>query len=139
MSDFQAAAGWQGRQFAQQCDFLLTTGGYELRGRRVDGELGIEIDQVASTPRGEVVWFEYKGSFQGRRPGLFRTDTLKKAIANGALLKAIADHPPYVVLTSHLPTSGAAAAMLRVAKDLGYFHDVICVNEPNDVCRLHGL
>ena len=41
--------------------------------------------RILASPGGQVVWFEYKGSVQGTRPGLLRTDTLKKAIANGAL------------------------------------------------------
>ena len=139
MSDFQSAAGWQGRQFAQQCDFLLSANGYDLRGRFVHAGLGIEIDQIAVSSRGTEVWFEYKGSFQGQRPGLVRTDTLKKAIANGALLMAVDGHPPYVVLTSHLPTRGSGATMLAVAKELEYFADVICVNDPNDVRRLSAF
>jgi len=136
MTDFQSAAGWQGRQFAQQCDFLLSSARYELRGRSVIAEIGVEIDQVAISPRGVEVWFEFKGSFQGDRPGLVRTDTMKKAIANGALLQGIEGHPPYVVLTSHLPLSGAGAAMLAAALRLGYFHDVVCVNDPDQVRRL---
>src|SRR3954454_24127852 len=79
----QATAGIQGRQFAEQCDTLLTHFGFELKGRRVLTEVGVEIDQEAVSPSGTTVWFEYKGSIQGKRPGLIRTDTLKKAIANG--------------------------------------------------------
>ena len=88
---FQASAGIQGRQFAEQCDTLLTHLGYQLKGRRVLAEVGVEIDQEAVSPSGLLVWFEYKGSVQGSRPGLRRTDTLKKAIANGALLRSLSD------------------------------------------------
>lgn len=91
------------------------------------------------SPRGTEVWVEYKGSFQGARPGFLRTDTVKKAVANGALLKALGEHPPYIVLTSHLPVQGAAYSMLTIGKDLGYFDDVICVNNPADVQRLAAL
>ena len=38
-------------------------------------DLGVEIDREAVSPKGGVIWFEYKGSLQGRRPGLLRTDT----------------------------------------------------------------
>jgi hypothetical protein len=65
-----------------------------------------------------------------------RTDTLKKAIANGALLAAMGDHPPYVVLTSHLPEAGAGLAMLRSALELGYFADVVCIYDPRQTGRL---
>ena len=78
-------------------------------------DVGVEIDRVARSPRGGLVWFEYKGSVQGTRLGLLRTDTLKKAITNGALLQRLVEKPAYIVLTSHLPNSGAGLAMLQTA------------------------
>ena len=133
---FQASAGIQGRQFAEQCDTLLAHLGFALHGRRVLGEIGVEIDQEAVSPAGVRVWFEYKGSIQGNRPGLRRTDTLKKAIANGALLKAVPDAAPYVVITSHLPEAGSGAAMLRSALALAYLADVVCLYDPTSTGRL---
>jgi len=133
---FQASAGIQGRQFAEQCDTLLTHLGFELLGRRVLAEVGVEIDQAAVSPTGATVWFEYKGSIQGHRPGLRRTDTLKKAIANGALLRAVPEAAPYVVITSHLPEAGSGAAMLRNALELGYLADVVCLYDPTSTRRL---
>ena len=135
-SSFQAAAGIQGRQFAEQCDTLLSHLGFQLHGRRVLADIGVEIDQEAISPTGTLVWFEYKGSVQGHRPGLRRTDTLKKAIANGALLRARAESVPYVVITSHLPEAGSGAAMLRAATALGYLSDVVCLYDPSATARL---
>jgi hypothetical protein len=136
VSDFQGSAGRQGRQFAEQCDELLRNYRFELGGRAVLRDVGVEIDRVATSPSGRVVWFEYKGSVQGSRPGLLRTDTLKKAIANGALLAGVADRRPYVVLTSHLPRTGAGAAMLGTALRLGYVSDAVCIYTPADTQRL---
>ncbi len=133
---FQASAGIQGRQFAEQCDTLLAHYGFVLKGRRVLTEVGVEIDQEAVSPSGATVWFEYKGSIQGTRPGLIRTDTLKKAIANGALLRSLPDPAPYVVVTSHLPDAGSGAAMLRAALELRYFADVVCLYDPKATARL---
>ncbi len=133
---FQASAGIQGRQFAEQADTLLTHIGFQLEGRRVLTEVGVEIDQQAISPTGRTVWFEYKGSVQGNRPGLRRTDTLKKAIANGALLRAVADPAPYVVITSHLPEAGSGAAMLDAALRLRFFADVVCLYDPAATNRL---
>ncbi|MCU1371862.1 MAG: hypothetical protein JWO77_3056 [Ilumatobacteraceae bacterium] len=135
-SSFQASAGIQGRQFAEQCDTLLAHFGFELHGRRVLTEVGVEIDQEAVSPGGTTVWFEYKGSIQGKRPGLIRTDTLKKAVANGALLRSLADPAPYVVVTSHLPEAGSGAAMLDAALRLRYFADVVCLYDPKATARL---
>jgi hypothetical protein len=139
VTEFQSSAGWQGRQFAQQCDFLLQSNRFTLHGRKVIAELGVEIDQVATSPRGNELWLEYKGSFQGARPGLMRTDTVKKAIANGALLRVLHDRRPYVLLTSHLPQRGSALSMLRSALELGYIDHLICVNDPGDVQLLAQL
>jgi hypothetical protein len=139
VASFQAAAGAQGRQFADQCDLLLKHSGFQLGDRLLLEDLGVEIDRQAVAPSGHAIWFEYKGSVQGLRPGLRRTDTLKKAIANGALLRCLDQHPPYVVLTSHLPTSGSALAMLAAAQILGYFEDVICVYDPAETARLREL
>jgi hypothetical protein len=140
LTDFQAAASRQGEQFAAQCDLLLEASGFTLReGPLVVREVGVEIDRVAVSPGGTTVWFEYKGSLQGKRPGLMRTDTLKKAIANGALLSAVPDRPPLVVLTSHLPEGGSGLAMLTTAKRLGYLDDVICVYQPAEASRLRSL
>ena len=139
MTNFQAAGVLQGRQFADQCDQLLRHIGYELSGSRNLREIGVEIDQVAVLRDGHEVWFEYKGSVQGARPGLMRTDTLKKAIANGALLRAKGYSQPYVVLTSHLPSEGAGKAMLETAIQAGYFDDVICIYDPGSQARLKKL
>lgn len=133
---FQAASGIQGRQFAEQCDTLLEHLGYQLHGRRVLREVGVEVDQEARSPSGRRVWFEYKGSVQGNRPGLRRTDTLKKAIANGALLAAVDERSPYVVITSHLPEAGSGQAMLGAALRLGLLDDVVCLYDPAATARL---
>ena len=73
------------------------------------------------------------------RPGLLRTDTVKKEVANGALLSAADVRQPYVILTSHVPESGSAAAMLATASRLGYVSDVICVYVPEDAERLRSF
>lgn len=139
MTDFQGSSSRQGRQFADQCDELLRNYGFQLHGPLVVREVGVEIDRVAMSPSGRRIWFEYKGSVQGSRPGLLRTDTLKKAIANGALLQAVDPRHPYLVLTSHLPELGAGAAMLGTALSAGYLDDVVCVYRPEDTLRLRSL
>jgi len=139
LTNFQSLAGRQGRQFSDQCDLVLESEGFTRDGRLRLPEIGVEIDCVARTRGGRIIWFEYKGSFRGSTPGMRRTDTVKKAIANGALLAAIRDHPPYVVLTSHVPDGGSARAMLDAALQLGYLTDAICVNDPSAVRRLREL
>jgi hypothetical protein len=139
VTDFQGSSSRQGRQFAEQCDELLHNYGFELHGPLALTDVGVEIDRVATAPSGGRIWFEYKGSIQGSRPGLLRTDTLKKAIANGALIQAVDPRSPYVVLTSHVPATGAGAAMMRTALAAGYLDDVVCVYRPEDTARLRRL
>lgn len=137
---FQAAASAQGRQFAEQCDLLLKNSGFVLgRASLSVVGVGIEIDREAVSPSGTTIWFEYKGSLQGKRPGLRRTDTLKKAIANGALLQGAPESPRYVVLTSHLPSDGAGLQMLQTALRLGLLSDVICIYDTAGTARLLTL
>jgi hypothetical protein len=136
---FQSAASWQGRQFAEQCDLVLQEHRFTLNSPLVFADLGVDVDRVATSRKGTTVWFEYKGSVRGRRPGLRRTDTLKKAIANGALLRALEARSPFVVLTSHLPERGSGLAMLETAKRLGYLTDVICIYDPHELSRLDLL
>lgn len=138
-SSFQSGATEQARQFASQCETLLRQKGFDLEGRLRIPRIGVEIDCVATRSGGTTVWFEFKGSIQGARPGLRRTDTLKKAIANGALIRAIDDPPPYVVLASHLPTDGFGRAMLETALELNLFADVICRYDPDSLRRLDLL
>jgi hypothetical protein len=139
MTDFQALSGRQGRQFAEQCDTLLDGLGYRLEGRLLLPEIGVEIDQSTVSPGGRHVWFEYKGSVQGSRPGLLRTDTLKKAVANGALLRGHTEIGVFVVLTSHLPDRGSGLGMLTTALRLGYLDDAICIYDPAQQRRLTAL
>lgn len=139
MTNFQAEAGRQGRQFAEQCDDALRSVGFELRGGTRLTQIGVEIDQVAVAPNGDEFWFEYKGSLRGVRPGLLRTDTTKKAIANGALLRTLPDAQPFVVLTSHLPERGASLAMLTTALRADYLSAAICIYELGWEEELRGL
>lgn len=127
MTDFQAAASRQGRQFADQCDQALDSLDFERRGKLVLRDIGVEVDQAAATPSGRELWFEYKGSIRGDTPGLRRTDTTKKAIANAALVRTIEGAPPFIVLTSHMPERGAALAMIETAVAHEIVAAAICI------------
>ena len=49
---------------------------------------------------------------KGKRPGAQRTDSVKKAIANGALIKAVQADAKYVVYFSARPRSGSASDIM---------------------------
>ena len=136
---FQAAAGRQGRQFADQCNDVLRDLDFTLGGRLHLAAIGVEIDQAGIAPTGKDLWFEYKGSVRGKNPGLLRTDTTKKAIANGALIRTLAEPKPFVILTSHLPKAGASLAMLTAALAAGYVTAAISIYEPGWEAELRTL
>jgi predicted AAA+ superfamily ATPase len=65
----------------------------------VEGD-GCEVDFVAyNSLTNSLEYVEAKGGLDGenKRPGAKRTDNVKKAIANGALIKAIDESLYYVV------------------------------------------
>lgn len=140
--NFQALAVAQGSHFEEHCRFILETMGYTCSPKLRLPEIGVEVDIPLIGPHGEFL-VECKGSWQGTRPGLLRSDTVKKAIANGALIQASRllrgqTYPPYVVLTSHLPETGAAAAMLDVALEDGMVMAALAVHDRVGLKNLFG-
>jgi len=76
-------------------------------------EAGIEIDYVSGNN-----YIEAKGGLDGdkKRPGAKRTDNVKKAIANGALLKAVKPESYYIVYFSAKPlTNSSSDIMIKTA------------------------
>jgi hypothetical protein len=140
VTNFQSKSSKQGKQFEEQCVETLLEYGYKILKQRVKiSQIGVEIDTVAISPKGSTIFFEFKGSYMGQRPGLMRTDTLKKAIANGALLKEYDCEASYVVIGSHLPKKGAGLAMLKTAISCGYIYKVINLYDPNSKELLRQL
>ena len=120
VSNFQKAASVQGNHFHKECIHALEYAGFEIADQHVVlSDVGIEIDAIVNNAHGIAIPLEFKGSLQGDRPGLRRTDTLKKAIANGYLLTLSELNQmmtPLVVLTSHLPENGHGKAMIEAVK-----------------------
>lgn len=139
---FQSLSSSQGRQFEQQCRLVIRSQGLLVSDSPFAvPELGIEIDGEITAASGNRYWAEFKGSWQGSTPGLRRTDTVKKALANVFLAHvATGRYPPVVILTSHLPQAGSrGAVMLQVALESGALRDVININDPAAVGRLRQL
>lgn len=139
---FQARGVRQGRQFDVQCRVVLQDLGFAVGDKPfVVADLGVEFDAEIKSRAGKVYWCEFKGSWHGSRPGLRRTDTVKKALADAFLAHLAArGYPPVIFLTTHVPQPGSSGhRMLEVALAAGALQDVICINEPRDVERLHRL
>lgn len=130
--NFQGTSRRQGDDFEQRCNKVLEYCAYPLGGKLNLKVLGVEIDQT-TVRNGRVIWIEYKGSVTGKRPGLIRTDSMKKAIANGALTKEIRtrNNVAFWVVTSHMPVEGASIAMAQEALRLGYVDQFLT---PTQLC-----
>src|SRR5690606_21819138 len=121
MSSFQGRGPRQGKGFAEGCRMVLQDHGFRLLGTHRIPEIGVEIDEVILNKNDVPIYVEFKGSLHGKRPGLFRTDTVKKAIANGYLLSEAAKDPelvkalpcgpaPFLIIDSRVPDEGKRSA-----------------------------
>lgn len=130
MVNFQRMAVEQGADFNDECQKALKYAGFEIRETEMHLEdVGITLDAVTTNLQDISFAWEFKGSLQGSRPSLVRTDTVKKAIANGYLLSistAYRSHfPPLLLMCSHEPEKGDARIMLDAAIQDGLFTDVV--------------
>lgn len=117
MPNFQGTSSEQGEQFRQVCVNACRYAGFEIVGAeyRVP-DVGLSLDVHLRNQHGIDFLVECKGSMRGERPGCMRTDTVKKAIANGLLLSLseVSPHfPPMLLMTSHIARAGDALAMLE--------------------------
>ena len=89
--------------------------------------VGVEAD-FAYTEGDIQVYVEAKGGSdgKGKRPGAKRTDNVKKAIANAALVKAVYPDCKYVLYFSDLPNHGKSAyKMLKTSVKAGYVDKIV--------------
>jgi hypothetical protein len=140
--DFQRLSGEQGRAFDAQCRLILAPK-FDVSARpfRVPGA-GLEMDAtITSKATAREYWCEFKGSWNGTRPGMMRTDTAKKALADVLLLYvAPVQYPPCIILTSHLPPPASSGRqMIDTALQAGALFDIFCLSIPGDMERLWGL
>lgn len=85
-------------------------------------DVGVEVD-FAYKVHNTQVYVEAKGGDQGKgkRPGARRTDNVKKAIANGALIKSFYRDVQFVIYFSDLPKHGSSShKMINNAIRAGY-------------------
>lgn len=90
-------------------------------------DIGVEADFAYKSNAKIQVYIEAKGGESGgkKRPGAQRTDNVKKAIANGALIKAQYPLSLFVVYFSELPKKNSSSdKMLTNAIKAGYIDSV---------------
>lgn len=88
---------------------------------------GCEVD-FAFNDKGISTYVEAKGGFQkvSTRPGARRTDNVKKAVANAALIKHFQPDCRYVVYFSDVPKHGSSSyQMLQTAIMAGFIDQII--------------
>ena len=134
--DFQSRASKIGKAFSTWCEITLESIGFILHGKKTLRNTGVEVDQIVTNQNGQNIFFEFKGSSKPPRPGLQRTDTVKKAICNAFLLDKLG-LGPYILITSHKPNAGTSSAhMMALAEDVLF--DVICISIEEDFERLRS-
>ncbi len=110
---FQQRGQEQGAAFEEICEGALNEAGFVLCGRHIYvAAAGVNSDFVVTNRHGLLFYVTAKGSWSGSRPGLRRTDTFRKAIAEAALL-TWRGYGRVLLLSSHLPGAGSGLAMLR--------------------------
>lgn len=135
MSITQSLASKQGRVFKVAAKQML-----EARGGRViqeafhplDDPEWPQVDLEAIDRQGRRWWIHSRGSWRGDRPGLIRSDTVRKLLAVVYDLYPIAKAEGIMqgVVTSHLPESGTGKSMLDRAVTRGVISGIFVVDIP---------
>lgn len=90
-------------------------------------DIGVEADFAYTNYANVQVYVEAKGGESGlnKRPGARRTDNVKKAIANGSLIKAFYPDSQFIIYFSALPKYGSSSyKMIKKAIEAGYVDSV---------------
>ena len=124
MENFQSESKKSGDEFEDVVMSDLIAKNYSNIERNVFiSNAGIEIDFLADNH-----YVEAQGGNDGdnKRPGAKRTDSVKKAIANGALLKAIIPDAHYIVYFSSKPVPESSSDnMIKTALNAKIIDEVI--------------
>jgi hypothetical protein len=127
ITNFQAESKHSGDLFESQVlEDLGRFGQEDIQKNVTVKDVGCEVD-FAYDFRGIQVYVEAKGGLQGegKRPGAKRTDNVKKAIANAALIKSRYPETQYIVYFSDLPKYGSSShKMLKTAVRAGFIDSV---------------
>lgn len=125
--NFQAESTASGDEFERIVNEDLISKGYTILETNVKiADIGINVDYIAEKD-GVKEYGEDKGGKSGgkKRPGAQRTDNVKKAICNGALLKAKYPDAKYVIYFSAKPKEGNSSdEMIKTAIAAGYVDEV---------------
>jgi hypothetical protein len=126
-NNFQAESKKTGTEFEKLVKDDLLSRGYKILSCNTEiDDIGINVDYLAQ--KNELLEHgEAKGGKTGpkKRPGAKRTDNVKKAICNGALLKYKDKTAVYVVYFSEKPKKDSASdKMIRTALEANFIDEV---------------
>jgi len=127
MKNFQAESKKSGDEFENLVEQDLIRRGYKIisTNTKIDS-IGVNVDYIAEKD-GVLEYGEAKGGKEGgkKRPGAQRTDNVKKAICNGALLNVKDKNARYVVYFSAKPKEGNSSdEMIKTAISAGFIDEV---------------
>ena len=126
-TNFQSESTASGDEFERIVNEDLVSKGYTILETNVKiSGIGVNVDYIAEKD-GVKEYGEDKGGKSGgkKRPGSQRTDNVKKAICNGALLKAKYPDAKYVIYFSAEPKEGNSSdEMIKTALASGYVDEV---------------
>lgn len=127
--DRLAKAVREGRKAEDLAALIIEDAGFSITKKNAKLATGVEIDFVAESTDGSVWHFDVTGAFSSERGGLLRTDTLWKSLGKAALRNLAKDPsgPRFVLLTTHLPTSGVGLKALRAAREGSMILDAIAM------------
>lgn len=129
MTLFQAESKKSGDQFEDVVMSQLIDIGYnDIRKNVFIPLAGVEVDFIA-----DGHYIEAKGGNDGdkKRPGAKRTDSVKKAIANGALIKSVEPDAHYKVYFSSRPLPNSSSdIMINVALKAKIIDEVVYIENP---------
>jgi hypothetical protein len=127
MNNFQSESKKSGDEFENLVEQdLVSRNGIVVGKDYWVKEIGIELDYIADLPT-RTEYVEAKGGHTGgkKRPGAQRTDNVKKAVCNGALLKHLYRSAYYVIYFSAPPKPNSYSDnMIKTALDAGYVDEV---------------
>jgi hypothetical protein len=142
MKDFQERSTRVGIGFRKDCEELLSGIGFAFNSKREKlDDFGVVVELIYDNKNGISLFFEAAGTDeeepQSDRPGLERTDTVKKVIAT-AYFAQIATGTPTIVLTSHLPNPDSSSGKMLNMAGRNVIFDVLCIYSEKDVEKLRG-
>lgn len=146
--NFQSESKRSGDEFENLVLNDLKERGFGLIKKNVYIEkAGCEVDFVAYGAQWPLEYVEAKGgrAEDGKRPGAQRTDNVKKAIANAALIKAVAPETYFVVYFSAKPLTGSSSDKMihtalchKIIDEVRYITDRDIIDTQLDLFKLES-